>query len=88
MNKINIKEKYKNSIYKKDNVLNAPIITFIGKSEAFIENYKGIIEYTEIGIKISTAIGELNILGDDLWIKQMNEESLTIYGKLESITYK
>ncbi len=87
MNKL-IKKDKNNSKAKKDSVLNAPIITFIGKSEAFIENYKGIIEYTETSIKINTSLGELFIQGDDLWIRQMNEESLTVFGKICNITYK
>ncbi len=89
LKKINNKIKsFKNNDIKKDTNLNAPIITIIGRSEIFLENYKNILEYNEQCIKINTSVGGLHIFGTNLWIKKMTDESLTIYGKFLDISYK
>ena len=45
---------------------NIPKITMTGFNEIIIENYKGIIEYEEFFIWISTYIGNININGFEL----------------------
>ncbi|MFV0519349.1 MAG: YabP/YqfC family sporulation protein [Lachnospirales bacterium] len=86
------KEKKENifkTVYeKKETHLNAPIISCIGRSEIFIENYRGIIECNEELIKISTSIGLLYIEGENLWIKDFSKECLKVFGKFENISYR
>ncbi len=83
------KEKVFGKVYeKRDTHLNAPIITSIGKSELFLENYKGILECTEEIIKISTSVGVINIKGSNLWVKEFSKDNLKIFGKFESICFK
>lgn len=62
-----------------------PKLTIVGFEELLIENYKGILEYEEFYIKISTYIGVININGFNLSLKQMTEDDIMIYGKMESI---
>ncbi len=83
------KEKIFGKIYeKRDSHLNAPIITAIGRSELFLENYKGILECTEEIIKINTSVGTINIMGTSLWVKEFSKDSLKIFGKFENICFK
>ena len=49
-----------------------------------IENYKGVLEYDEFYIKISTIIGNININGFNLRLEQVTEEDLYIKGVIES----
>ncbi len=84
----NINRKFQSIQVKKQNTLNAPIVTVIGVREIFLENYKNIMEYSEELIKINTSVGLLKIQGVDLWIKKMNNESLTIYGDIGQISYE
>lgn len=82
-------EKVIQKVYeKKDTHLNAPILTTVGRSELFLENYKGIIECNECCIKINTSIGIVNIIGNDLWVKEFRKECLKIFGKIENISFK
>ena len=63
-----------------------PKFTLLGFEEMLIENYKGILEYEEYYIKISTYIGIVNINGFELELNQMKDESISITGKIDSIS--
>ena len=65
-----------------------PKITMIGFKELIIENYKGIMEYEEFFIRISTYIGILNINGFELKLNQITDESISIKGKIENIDFE
>ena len=60
-------------------------ITILGFDEILIENYKGILEYEEFYIKINTEIGEININGFNLSLKQITDDDILINGKIESL---
>ena len=64
---------------------NEPRLIITGFNELFIENYKGILEYEEYYIKLSTYIGGININGFNLKLDKMTEDSLKIIGKIETI---
>ena len=69
-------------------ILNKPRITILGFDEMVIENYKNILEYDEVFIKINTHIGAINIKGFDLKLMQMNQEDIMITGKIESLDFE
>ena len=60
-------------------------ITIIGFDEMLIENYKGILEYEEFYIKISTNLGNININGFNLSLEQVTEDDICVKGKIESL---
>lgn len=64
---------------------NEPKITISGFSEILIENYKGILEYEDIYIRINTYIGIININGFNLNLNQMTEDDIIVTGKIDSI---
>lgn len=61
-----------------------PKITIIGFDEMLIENYKGILEYEEFYIKVSTNIGNINVNGFNLSLEQVTEDDISVKGKIES----
>lgn len=67
-------------------VSNDPKITVIGFNEMLIENYKGILEYDEILIRINTYIGIININGFNLNLEQISGDDILVRGKIDSIT--
>lgn len=67
-------------------VSNNPKITIIGFNEMLIENYKGILEYEEIYIRINTYIGIININGFNLNLEQISGDDILVTGKIDSIT--
>lgn len=58
-----------------------PRITILGFGELVIENYKNILEYDEIFIKVNTFIGTINISGIGLKLIQMNKDDIMVMRK-------
>ena len=67
---------------------NNPKITITGFERLLIENYKGILEYQEYFVRISTHIGIININGFNLNLEEMNTDDLIITGKIEGIDFE
>ena len=65
-----------------------PKITIIGFNEMLIENYKGILEYQEFYIRISTHIVILNINGFNLNLTEMTSDDILITGKIETVDFE
>ena len=65
---------------------NIPNFIITGFEEIIIENYKGILEYEEFYIKLSTKIGLININGFNLMLEQVTEDDISIKGKIESVS--
>lgn len=72
----------------KDILYGAVIVTAMGPYEAYIENYKGIMEYTDCKIKIQTKNCRLEILGKQLLIAYYTNEEMKITGTIQSINYE
>lgn len=64
---------------------NIPKITIVGFDQLMIENYKGVIEYEEYLIKISTSIGIVIIEGMQMSLNQINENDVLINGDISKI---
>ena len=71
-----------------DIVLNVPRIIVTGKFALFVENNKGIIEYSSNLVKINTSIGAVCIRGNSLIIKTIIADEITIEGKISSIVFE
>ena len=71
----------------KDVVLGVPILTLTGHYEVNIENYRGILEYTEQLIRINVRSGQIRITGKSLEINYYTTTDMKITGKVENIQY-
>ena len=69
-------------------VSNTPKISILGFGEMLIENYKNIIEYESLYIKVNTHIGVINVNGFKLNLIQMNQDDMKITGKIDSIEFE
>ena len=69
----------------KEAYTNEPKIVITGFNEIIIENLKGIIEYEDCYIKLSTFIGVININGVGLNLDKITEDCLKITGKIEAL---
>lgn len=71
----------------KDVVLGVPLISVIGQNEACIENYRGILEYTDKLIRIQTKLGKIYINGRRLQIEYYTNDEMKITGHIETIEF-
>ena len=62
-----------------------PKIIITGFNELIIENFKGILEYEDFYVRISTYIGIINVNGSDLKLENMTNDDLKVTGKIEQI---
>lgn len=67
--------------------LNLVHIEMTGNRELFIENYKGIIEYTDTVIRINTNPSPLRIEGKGLEVKSITREMLYVTGYFKEISF-
>lgn len=72
----------------KDVVLGVPIVTIIGKCEVRIENYQGIIEYTELLIRIKVKDSQIRVVGRNLQIEYYTNDDMMIMGNIEKVEYQ
>ena len=64
-----------------------PIVTVTGKNEIYVENYKGIIEYSQNCIRIQTKVNRITFSGKNLEIIYYTNADMKIVGDIETIGY-
>jgi len=63
-------------------------VTIIGFDEILIENYKNILEYQDILVKVNTFEGAVTIYGFNLKLEQMTDEDIKVKGKIDTIEFE
>ncbi len=86
------KNKLKNRIsdavnIPKDVSLGVPIVRMIGQEEFYIENYRGILEYTDTMIRVQTKIGQIFVIGKKLEILYYTNDEMKVVGFIEKLEY-
>ncbi|GFI47072.1 hypothetical protein IMSAGC019_02394 [Lachnospiraceae bacterium] len=71
----------------KDSMLGASIVTITGNTDAFVENYKGIIEYNSQMILLQGKNCKIEICGRRLAIDYYTNEDMRISGWIECVHY-
>lgn len=71
----------------KDSLLGASIVTITGNTDVFVENYKGIIEYTSQVILLQGKTCKIEIRGRRLNIVYYTNEDMKISGCVETVHY-
>ena len=71
----------------KDVVLGASIITITGITEVCVENYRGIIEYTDCLVRLQTTDGQLRLTGKRLNIEYYTNDEMKITGIIEGLVF-
>jgi len=86
---LNVKEKIANSLsLPKEIALDLPLVTATGRGEVTIENYKNLLEFTDIRIRIRTKEGVLTIEGERLLLRHVTTENLLVTGRVTGILFE
>ena len=70
-----------------DIMYGAVIITAMGRNQILVENYKGIIEYTQEKIRLQTKSFQVTIQGKRLIVEYYTNEEMKITGYIQGIIY-
>ena len=68
----------------RDVVAGLPVISMLGDCEVFIENYRGILEYSSEYLKVST----IRVSGSNLVIYHMNQDEILLRGRIGKVSLK
>jgi sporulation protein YqfC len=71
----------------KDTFLNLPRIILTGNREVYIENYKGIIEYTDTLMRLNTGARLLKITGSGLGIVSIGADDIIVGGEISTVEF-
>ena len=70
-----------------ETVFGDSIITVVGHSELWVENYKALLLYENERILIQSKTHKINVEGTNLTIRHYMEEHMMIQGNISKITY-
>ena len=70
-----------------DIMYGAVIITAMGRNQILVENYKGIIEYTQEKIRLQTKTCQVTIQGKRLIVEYYTNEEMKITGYIQGLIY-
>ncbi|MBR1692826.1 MAG: YabP/YqfC family sporulation protein [Lachnospiraceae bacterium] len=71
----------------KDFILGASMTSITGCEEAFIENYKGIIEICSNSVMLQTKTCRMHFIGTNLAVDYYTDEEMKITGHIEQIHF-
>ena len=71
----------------KDFLMNMPRITLLGNRELHIDNYKGLLEYTNELISVASTNKIIVVKGNGLIITRIVEKSVYIGGNIISVEF-
>ncbi|SCX94010.1 sporulation protein YqfC [Alkaliphilus peptidifermentans] len=70
-----------------DIVLDLPKITMVGNLQLYVENHKGIVEYSSNRVRIFTKCGVLRVIGKNLLLKNIVLEEIVIVGEIREVEF-
>ena len=71
----------------KDVMLGASVLTILGNFEVCIENYRGILEYTDTLIRVQKKGKQIRLSGKQLQIEYYTNDEMKITGKISSLEF-
>lgn len=70
-----------------DVILDLPKIVLVGNIQLFIENHRGIIEYSPELVRVSTGEGEVIVTGEQMVLRNILPDELLVEGKIKSLSF-
>lgn len=71
----------------KDFMMNLPRVTILGNREIYVDNYKGLLQYSQNIISLATTNKIIIIKGEGLLITRIVENAIFVGGNILSVEY-
>ncbi|WP_232695364.1 sporulation protein YqfC [Brevibacillus daliensis] len=70
-----------------DVVIEVPRVTMIGHLQMYIENHRGVLQFTEHELRLLLTNGQLLVKGDKLVIRAILKEEVLLEGRISGVTF-
>lgn len=70
-----------------DVMLDLPKIVLVGNLQVFIENHRGIVEYSLEKVRIKVGEGEVGITGRNLTLRNIRTDEICVEGQITSLNF-
>ncbi len=70
----------------KDVTMKLPLLRMVGNQELYIENYRGILEYTDSFIRVQTKLGQIHVIGKRMEVVYYANDEMKIVGYIGTLT--
>ncbi|MHB8158555.1 MAG: sporulation protein YqfC [Desulfocucumaceae bacterium] len=70
-----------------DIMLDLPKMVMVGDIQLFIENHRGIIEYSRESIRINVGDYEVAVVGEDLLLRNILPDEICLEGRIKSVNF-
>lgn len=67
--------------------LDLPRIVLVGNVQVFIENHRGIVEYTTEVVRVIVPSGEVAVRGRELTLRNIERDEIAVEGTIESLSF-
>lgn len=67
--------------------LDLPRIVLVGNVQVFIENHRGIVEYTNEVVRVVVPSGEVAVRGKDLTLRNIERDEICVEGAIEGLSF-
>lgn len=71
-----------------DLMMDLPKLVLTGDVQLSIENHRGILAYSAEVVRVNTTIGELEVTGLDLTLRNILPDEILVEGRIKTIAYK
>lgn len=70
-----------------DVMLDLPKIVLVGNLQVFIENHRGIVEYTTEKVRVKVGEGEFGITGSKLMLRNIKTDEICVEGQIKKLCF-
>ena len=70
-----------------DIIMDLPKIVLVGDLQLFIENHRGIVEYTSGSVRVNVGDYEVLVSGEDLLLRNILPDEICVEGRIRGLQF-
>ncbi|MFZ5650101.1 MAG: sporulation protein YqfC [Bacillota bacterium] len=70
-----------------DIILDLPKVVLVGDLQVFIENHRGIVEYSAESVRVNVGDYEVAVSGDGLLLRNILPDEICLEGRIKSVQF-
>lgn len=70
-----------------DIIMDLPKIVLVGDLQLFIENHRGIVEYSPENVRVNVGDYEVSVTGEDLLLRNVLPDEICLEGRIRSVQF-